>query len=305
MTTAFLCAGQGEQGRQMLRGLSDDPRARLVLDAAGRVLGCDLPRFVAEAPEPALFANRAGQVLTVAVATGWWAAVAPGTPAIVAGYSVGQIAALACAGVIPLEAAPVVAARRAEAMDRAAPPGAGLAAVVGLARPAVEALVRAHEVAIAIDNGPDSVVLGGAGDALEAAVAAARDRGATRAVRLPVAVPSHTALLSAAATDFRRVLGAAGPRAPGPAIHLVDGRTGDRAWTAADAVAAAVDAVSTTIDWASCLEACREAGATRILEIGPGRALARMASARDPAIPVRAAADFQTVDGVRAWLRGG
>lgn len=304
MTVAFLCAGQGAQNRDMLRVVAGHPAARPVLDAAGAALGCDLVRFVAEAPEAALFANRAGQVLTVAAAVAWWTALGSEPPAIVAGYSVGQVAALACAGVIAPQAAPAIAAARAECMDRAAPPGAGLAAVTGLAHADVAALARAHGLAVAIDNGPGSVVLGGAGDALEAALAAARARGAARAVRLPVAVPSHTPLLAAATPAFRRVLEDAKLRAPDPAIHLIDGLAGDRVWTIADAVAAASDALSTTIHWASCQEVCMEAGATRLLEIGPGRALARMAAEREETIPVRAAADFQTIEGVRAWLRG-
>ena len=60
--------------------------------------------------------------------------------------------------------------------------------------------------------------------------------------------------------------------------------------------------VTTMIDWAACLEACREAGATRFLELGPGAALARMAASDAPA-SARALEQFHTADGVRAWAR--
>ena len=60
--------------------------------------------------------------------------------------------------------------------------------------------------------------------------------------------------------------------------------------------------VSETIDWAACLQACAEAGATTALELGPGNALAQMATASLPDVRARALDDFRTLDGVGTWL---
>jgi [acyl-carrier-protein] S-malonyltransferase len=60
--------------------------------------------------------------------------------------------------------------------------------------------------------------------------------------------------------------------------------------------------ISQTLDWSACLTACQEAGATRVLELGPGKALASMARAAIPQARCRSLEDFKTLDGARAWL---
>jgi [acyl-carrier-protein] S-malonyltransferase len=60
--------------------------------------------------------------------------------------------------------------------------------------------------------------------------------------------------------------------------------------------------IAEPVEWAACIAACVEAGASAFLELGPGRALADMASAAYPALPARSLADFRSVDGVTDWL---
>ena len=303
--TAILCSGQGGQHRDMFRLVGDVPEAALVFEAATHLLdGIDPRRFVREAAEAALFANHTGQVLCCTQALAAWAMLGDGRPdrVVLAGYSVGELAAWGCAGWFDPAQTLHLAAERASAMDRAAPDDAGLAAIVGLRRDAIDALLEAHAVEVAIVNGADSFVVGGPGEALEACLAAARQQGATRAGRLRVAVPAHTCLLAGADSAFEAVLVRQTLRAPGTGVRLLSGIDAETVRDPRAGLRKLARQVTTTIDWAACLEACREAGATRFLELGPGGALARMAAGDAPAA-ARALEQFRTADGVRAWAK--
>ena len=301
---AILCSGQGGQHRDMFRLVGTVPAAASVFEAAAPLLGgIDPRRFVQEAEEAALFANHAGQVLCCAQALAAWAMLEGSRPSgiVLAGYSVGELAAWGCAGLLDPAQTLRLAAARAAAMDRAAPAGAGLAAIVGLRRDALDPLLRTHDLAVAIVNGDDSFVIGGAGEALDACLVEARRQGAAKAGRLRVAIPSHTPLLEPAAAAFATVLDRETLHAQGAAIRLLRGIDAETVRDPRAGLRKLALQVAQTIDWAACLQACREAGATRFLELGPGSALARMA-ATDPSAASRAVEQFGTADGVRAWL---
>jgi [acyl-carrier-protein] S-malonyltransferase len=311
---AILCSGQGGQHREMFHLVGEVPAAAPVFEAAARLLGgTDPRRFVHEAEEDALFANRAGQILCCTQALAAWAMLGDARPSsvVLAGYSVGELAAWGCAGLFDPAQTLRLAAERALAMDRASPAGAGLTAIVGLRRDTLDALLRTHALAlaplavappgIAIVNGADSFVVGGAAEALDTCLAEARRLGATRTVRLRVSVPSHTKLLQQAGEAFGALLDrqALHPQAAG--IRLLSGIDAETIRDPRTGLRKLALQVARTIDWAGCLEACREAGATRFLELGPGSALARMVDTRmSPA--ARAVEQFRTADGVRAWL---
>ena len=302
---AILCSGQGGQHRDMFRLVGAAPAAAPVFEAAAAFLGgIDPRRFVQEAEEAALFANRAGQVLCCTQALAAWAMLEGGRPSaiVLAGYSVGELAAWGCAGLLDPAQTLRLTAERAAAMDRAAPAGAGLAAIVGLRRDALDPLLRTHDLAIAIVNGADSFVVGGAGEALDACLVEAGRRGATKAGRLRVAIPSHTSLLEPAAVEFGAALERQTLHAQGAGIRLLSGIDADTVRDPRAGLRKLALQVARTIEWDMCLQACREAGATRFLELGPGAVLARMAAV-DPSFAARAIEQFSTADGVRAWLK--
>lgn len=297
---AILLSGQGGQHRDMFRLLADRPEAAPIFDAAARLLGADPRIFVRQAEEAALFANRAGQILCCTQALAGWATLADALPqgTILAGYSVGELAAWGCAGYLPPSEILPLAALRAELMDRAAPDGSGLAGIVGVAFARLEPTLARHDARLAIVNGPDSVVVGGRNAALDACLAEAATLGARIAVRLRVAVPSHTGLLRAASTGFATALGAVALGRPAPGIRLLRGIDAETVRDPRAGLEALAAQISRTIDWAGCLQACREAGATAFLELGPGGALARMVDG----LPARSLEQFRSVDGVRDWL---
>jgi [acyl-carrier-protein] S-malonyltransferase len=185
----------------------------------------------------------------------------------------------------------------------AAPKNSGLAAIVGLPRAALAPILAQHAIAIAIINGVDSFVVGGHNDALGAACNAALAHGAVHAVRLHVAVPSHTPLLAAAVPELYAALRETTPHAPKPGYRLLSGIDGETVYDVETGIGKLARQISVTINWAACLESCVAAGAECALELGPGTALSRMAAHFFPEGSARALEDFRTLGGVRAWLQ--
>jgi [acyl-carrier-protein] S-malonyltransferase len=171
--------------------------AEPVFAAAAEVLGTDPRRFVREAALADLFSDRTGQILCCTQALAARAALSTAWPAraVIAGYSIGELAAWGCAGALDEMGILRLARRRAAVMDAAAPSDGGLAAIVGLRRPTLEPILARHALSIAIVNDVDHFTVGGHRAALEAACQEAAACGAKRAVTLAVAVPSHTPLL--------------------------------------------------------------------------------------------------------------
>lgn len=298
MSLALLCPGQGAQHPAMFDRLRGIDAARGVLDACSRVLGRDA--FAAAAADDR-FDNAQAQPLLCAASLGHWQGLqhALPTPTLVAGYSIGELAAHAVAGSVAADVCLNLAARRAALMDQASPADAGMQAVLGLHRPALQALCEAHGAHIAIVNGVDHFIIGGSLAALQAVAAAAtQQHGEVRL--LPVHVPAHTPLLAQAADGFAQVLAQAPLVAPGPMVLAgIDARpVRDRA-TLERTLSAQL---SQTIEWAQVMRQAFERGARVFLQLGPGTALARMVAADYPCCAVRAVEEFQHLDGAAAWV---
>jgi [acyl-carrier-protein] S-malonyltransferase len=264
------------------------------------VLGWDPVARARSAGEGA-FANAVAQPLVCAAEVATWETLraALPSPRAVLGYSLGELSAYACAGALEPGEAVALAVARAAAMDAAAPPGAGLVALRGLSPVRAAAFAAASGAEIAIVNGPHHVVLGGPAAALAAVEAQAPAAGAT-AIRLPVGVPAHTALLRPAVERFAAAL-AASPLGD-PRVPVLAGTTALPVRTRAEAIGALSTALAKPIAWASCLAAAAELGCTVFLELGPGGALARMAGELLPDVEVRSVADFRSVEGVVRWV---
>lgn len=303
---AILCSGQGAQAADMFDLVGEAPGAAPVFAAARRVLDGRDPRdLVRQASDAELHANRTAQILCCTQALAYWAVLRPASPRplTVAGYSAGELAAWGIAGILDAETVLDLTARRAALMDEASPAASGLGAVLGLPRAEIEAICRAHDLHIAIVNGPLHVLLGGAVTDLEPALAEAEQRGASRTVRLPVSVASHTPLLREAGERFgellrRRVTG----MHLSPGVRLISGVDGAPVLRLDDGLRKLALQIRQTVDWAACMDACRGARPQRVLELGPGDALARMAGDAMPDITAHSVTAFRSLDGIRRWL---
>ncbi len=302
MTLALLFPGQGVQHPAMLPWLEDEPAARPVLDGLAARLGDDWRARSADATWATR--NRVAQPLIVGLALGAWAALRSRlpAPAVVAGYSVGELAACAAAGVFDAETALGLASERAVAMDAsgAALPG-GLCAVAGLPVREVEALCVGHGVAIALRNAADRCVIGGPHDALGRIAPTLAGRGA-ELTPLPIGIASHTPAMASATEAFGRRLSLVDLRRPEALV--VTGRDGRATRDPAVLREALAAQISTTVEWASCLETIAERRPDVVLEVGPGGSLSRMWTAAFPEIPARSVDEFRHAGAVVAWVEG-
>jgi [acyl-carrier-protein] S-malonyltransferase len=301
---AILCSGQGAQHSAMFDLFDGLTELEPIFAAASERLGRDPRRMAREAASTELFGNRNAQILCCTQALAAFAALSrdQSWQCVIAGYSVGELAAWGCAGSLDPATTIMLADCRAAMMDAATPKDCGLFAVTGLRRAQLEPVLTRHDAYVAIVNGADSFVIGGRVSALEACCEEAVANGASHTVRLPVAVPSHTPLLGEASRAFRVALREAAPRAPRARTRLLSGIDG----AAIHDIEAGCDKlacqISTPVDWAACLESCREAGAERVLELGPGRALSRMAAPMFRDGHARSVDEFRTLAGIRDWL---
>jgi [acyl-carrier-protein] S-malonyltransferase len=306
MVLAILCSGQGRQHRDMFGLTGAAPEAAPLFDRAAALLdGRDPRALVRTGSDAALHGNRTGQILCALQALAAAAALRAAMPRtlVVAGYSVGEVAAWGVAGFLPATLTLDLVARRAEAMDAVTEPGDGLLFVRGLSRETVDALCARRDAAIAIVNPGDAFVLGGGRAALQALAGEARAMGAARVVDLPVEVASHTKRLARASSAFREALGKLAATVPtGGGVRLLSGIDGFPVVDAGSGFDKLAAQISQAVQWADCLEGCIEAGAAAFLELGPGPALSEMAAGAHPDVPARSLDEFRTLDGARAWL---
>jgi [acyl-carrier-protein] S-malonyltransferase len=209
MTLSILCSGQGPQHPNMFALTGDAPEAAHLFAHAATLLGGRDPRAMVQTDlDETIHQNRVGQILYTLQALAATATLRDTWPRklIVAGYSVGEVAAWSVAGLMDATMTLDLVAQRANAMDAFSRPGDGLLFVRGLSYGAVEDLCNRHHAAIAIVNPGDAYVLGGTGVALDVIADVAKRMGAARVVRLAVNVASHTARLAAASSEFSKIL---------------------------------------------------------------------------------------------------
>jgi [acyl-carrier-protein] S-malonyltransferase len=305
MALAILCSGQGGQHAGMFDLTGDAPQAAALFAHASELLGEDPRTLVKRSGSEALHANRTAQLLCTLQALSAAALLDDALPKrrCVAGYSVGEVAAWGVAGLIGANEALDLVAARANVMDAASHGDAGMLFIRGLGRASIEQLCADREAAIAICNPADAWVLGGQRVALETIAEEAVRLGAARVVSIPVKVPSHTYLLADASVAFSHVLADIHLQpSPNTGTRLFSGIDGDSVLDPINDVNKLALQISQPIRWATCLDACVEAGAIAFLELGPGRALAEMAAGAYPHIPTRSLDDFRSTQGALAWF---
>ncbi|MGE8591299.1 MAG: malonate decarboxylase subunit epsilon [Alcaligenes sp.] len=306
MALALLCSGQGSQHAGMFDLTGAAPAARDVFEYAALLLGEDPRSWIHNATDEQRCVNRTAQVLCVVQAVAAHAMLRPLLPRrlCVAGYSVGELASWAVAGLLPVHAVLDVAITRAQAMDAASSGDQGMLFVRGLSQAEIQALCQDRQAAVAIVNPGQAWVIGGRLADLTAIAVEAAAHGANRVAHVPVAVASHTFLLADAVAPVSDALHQAVPAtartAPGTRVFSgIDARV---VLNVDEGLNKLARQIAEPIQWEQCLQACVEAGATAFLELGPGRALADMAASAFPRIPARSLDDFRTLQGVSDWL---
>ena len=280
MSLAFVFPGQGSQSVGMLKELAQAcDEVEATFKTASDTLGHDLWDIVQNGPADKLNSTDITQpaMLAAGVAV-WrvWQARGGATPDIMAGHSLGEYSALVCAGSLEFADAIRLVAERGRLMQAAVPAGTGaMAAVLGLDDDAVrEACSEAAEgeVLEAVNyNSPGQVVVAGNKTAVERLVGVAKEKGAKRAIILPVSVPSHCALMKPAAGKLAAVLEGIDIKPPAiPVINNVDVATPGDAAAIRDAL---VRQLYNPVRWVETIQAMQARGVERLIECGPGKVL--------------------------------
>jgi [acyl-carrier-protein] S-malonyltransferase len=280
MAFAFVFPGQGSQSVGMLAGLAaSEPLVQETFAEASAVLGYDLWKLCQAGPEEQLAATERTQpaMLTAGVAT-WrvWQRHHGALPIAMSGHSLGEYSALVCSGALDFRTAVALVQFRGQAMQAAVPAGQGaMAAILGIDDADVEAAcaeaAQGEVVQAANFNSPGQVVIAGSAAAVDRAIEIAKTKGAKRAIKLPVSVPSHSRLMSPAAARLAERLKSVEFAPPQVRdIYTVDVRKHG----APDSIRTAlVEQLVKPVRWTETIRAMLAAGVRVVVECGPGRVL--------------------------------
>ncbi|UWR51351.1 ACP S-malonyltransferase [Phaeobacter inhibens] len=285
MTIAFVFPGQGAQTIGMGKALAEAyPAAKAVFDEVDAALGEALSQLIWEGDTETLTLTQNAQPALMATSLAAMRAleaegVSIDKAAFVAGHSLGEYSALAAAGAISVADTARLLRTRGQAMQSAVPVGEGaMAAILGLDLEAVRAV--AEEAAqgevcqAANDNDPTQVVVSGAKAAVERAAEIAKEKGAKRAVMLPVSAPFHCALMQPAADVMAEAL--ADVAITSPAVPLIANVRADAVTDPDEIRKLLVEQVTGSVRWRESVQSMAAKGVTEFWEIGAGKALSGM-----------------------------
>jgi len=284
MSRAFVFPGQGSQKVGMGGELADAfPAAREVFEEVDDALEHKLFRLMREGPldeltltanaQPALMASSIAVLKVLESESGQ---ALDHMVAMVAGHSLGEYSALVAAGALPLAETARLLRLRGDAMQAAVPAGEGaMAAILGLELDEVQAVVADAAAigvcAVANDNSPGQVVISGAKEAVEKASKLATERGAKRAMLLPVSAPFHCPLMQPAAERMAEALDKTVIAAP--AVPVMANVTAAPVSVPQTIRELLVEQVTATVRWREGVLAMKDHDIATLVELGTGKVL--------------------------------
>lgn len=313
MSLAFVFPGQGAQTIGMGRDLAEAyPAAKAVFDEVDDALGEKLSALIWEGDAETLTLTRNAQPALMATSLAAVRAleaegVSVDQASFVAGHSLGEYSALCAAGAIGLSDTARLLRLRGQAMQSAVPVGEGaMAAVLGLEIAAVEALAadaaEGEVCEVANENDPAQTVVSGHKSAIDRVVAMAKERGAKRALPLPVSAPFHCALMQPAAEAMEAALADVAIGAPSvPVVANV------RAEAVSDPDlirALLVEQVAGRVRWSASVAWMAAEGVDSFWELGAGKALSGMVRRIAKEAETRAVGTAGDVPEAAAALKG-
>lgn len=300
---AVFFPGQGSQSVGMLDALAEScPIVKQTFEEASDALGRNLWQLVTQGPKEELdrTENTQPAMLAAGIAV-WrvWQQAGGPVPALMAGHSLGEYAALVAAGAMSFADGVGLAADRARFMQEAVPAGEGaMAAVLGLTDEQVIALCAEQaqgEVLSAVNfNSPGQIVIAGTTAAVERAMAAAKSVGAKRALPLPVSVPSHCDLMRPAAARLAARLADVSLTLPSvPVIHNASVGAADTVGILRERL---VQQLYSPVRWVETVQSVTRQGIGTALECGPGKVLTGLCKRIDDNLTTLPVYDPKTLD---------
>lgn len=280
---AFVFPGQGSQYPGMGKDLTDNFKvAKLVFEEANDALGFDIKSlcFSGSETDLKLTANTQPAILTTSIAAlRVLQSETDLSPAFVAGHSLGEYSALVASGAFDFAAVVQIVRQRGTFMQEAVPVGVGtMAAIMGIEGGELSQLCQdaaaGEVVAPANFNCPGQVVIAGHTTAVERAIVLAKERGAKRALLLPVSAPFHSTLMAPAA---QRLLAELELIDVAPLTCPVVSNVEAVPYQEESKVKALlVEQVCAPVRWDESIQKMKDLGVTKYVEIGPGRVLSSL-----------------------------
>jgi [acyl-carrier-protein] S-malonyltransferase len=294
---AFLFPGQGSQAVEMGKDLAAQHAvARQTFEEADEALGYKLSQLCFEGPEEQLRLTEITQpaILTTSVAA-WRVLKEKGeTPSFVAGHSLGEYSAHVAAGTLSFADAVRTVRNRGKYMQEAVPVGVGaMAAILGMELEKVSAVcadaARGEVCDAANINSAEQIVISGNTAAVERAAKLASERGAKRAVMLPVSAPFHSSLMKPAQDRLAVDLAALTFQNPSiPVVCNVDAAAVSDGAASRDAL---VRQVTGSVKWQQSIQLLIARGVERFVEVGPGKVLCGLMRQIDRSKPCSSVGD--------------
>lgn len=312
MKLAMVFPGQGSQAVGMLAAYAGLPEIDAVRAEVRAALGDDFLKLLDEGPAEALAltTNTQPAMLAAGVAA-WraWRALGGPAPAIVAGHSLGEYAALVACGSLSFADALPLVRFRARCMQAAVPEGVGAMAAIlmledDVVRAACAEAQAPGEVVEAVNfNAPGQVVIAGHKVAVARAMELCKAKGAKRAMPLPVSAPFHSSLMRPAAEQLRGYLEKVDFGAPAMVlINNVDVAEESDPARIRDAL---VRQAASPVRWVETVRKMATAGVTHVVEAGPGKVLAGAIKRIDGGLQGIALTDRASLEQAIATLKGG
>jgi [acyl-carrier-protein] S-malonyltransferase len=292
-------------GRDLAEGI---PAAWAIFEMADKVLGWSVRELAWDGPAERLNETQWTQPALLTTSVAALAALQerldPG-PAVVAGHSVGEYAALVAAGVLSFPDALRLVARRGELMARPSVEG-GMAAVIGLDREAVAEVIAGLEspadLVVANDNAPGQVVISGTGSALANVETALREAGARRVISLAVSGPFHSPWMAEVCDDLAHALDQVEWHDADPPV--ISNVTAEPVKDAGMIRALLAEQVRSPVEWVASVRWMVDSGVDTFIECGPGTALTGMVKRIAPAARTLNVSDMASLETTAAAVRG-
>ncbi|MEW6333509.1 MAG: ACP S-malonyltransferase [Thermodesulfobacteriota bacterium] len=309
---AVAFPGQGSQYPGMAQDLfRREQSVKDLFTLAGEVLGRDMAALCFEGPQEALDLTANTQIAVLIADLASWLAFSgrmSAAPAMMAGHSLGEYAALYAAGAVDLRDVLSLVDLRGKYHQEAVPVGEGaMAAILGLSKETVEELCRnidgkQHAVAFSIENAPGQIVVSGHTTAIDQIIAAAERKDSGRAVKLSISVPCHCRLLQSAAERFAAELQKVQfrpcripviPNCDPDILHTLD-RSRELLATQ----------ITSPVRWKETVEKMAASGIDTIVELGPKRTLSGLIRRIDRRLRILNVEDGESLEKTVAALNG-
>ena len=278
---AVVFPGQGSQSVGMLSPIADVyPQVKEVFGQASTILDYDLWNLVQDGPQKQLNTTEYTQPALLASSIAIWQLLDKNIlPKVVTGHSLGEYSALVAAEVISFEDAISLVRYRGQFMQQAVPEGQGaVAAILGLANTEVNRLceeISGDEYVAGVNfNAPGQVVVAGHASAVQKLLVSAKEAGAKRAVVLPISVPVHCKLMSAAAKELKTKLQDISFQAP--KIGLVQNVSCQLEDDPSRIKQNLIEQLVRPVDWVKIIKYIAASEINLLMECGPGNVLSSL-----------------------------